>query len=184
MGCRRCFCFLTVSIFLSGCALYTPLQAGPLNNRSQHFRAELTRDGWMQDSSGDAYMISRDGFSINYILVKRDKLGRDLAMTKQRFTSGMQPWELAEIHLDILLADRRVTHFQLASNRPQKIDDHPGYCIEYEYTNFKGVGISGVRCGYIHENWIYHIVYEGLTEHYFAENRADFDHFLRTFEGL
>ncbi len=175
---------LAAGVLLSGCSIYKPVAPGPLTDTGQKFRAELSAADWIRDPFSDAYVISRDGFSICYILVKRDKLGRDLATNKQRFIAGMEPWEMAEVQLDILQADMRVTAFELLANRPVTIAERPGYCLEYAYTNHQGVGISGIRCGVAREDKIYHIVYEGLTEHYFGANRPVFDHFLKTFKGL
>lgn len=184
MSLKRGVGLLMIIVFLGGCAVYRPLSPGALRNSAQKFSAEWPGEGWMEDSSSDAFLISRDGFAISYILVKRDKLDRDLQVNKQRFTADMEPWELAGVQLDILQSDIRVTGFQLIANRAVVIDGHPGYCIDYQYTNHKGVGISGIRCGSARDPWIYHIVYEGLTEYYFDRGRADFEHFLRTFKGL
>lgn len=172
-------------LMLGGCAYhFTRVPTGVWTDSSEKFSAEINGEDWMRNPVAGAFVISRDGFSINYILVKRDKLGRDLSTNKQRFTVGMEPWELAEVQLDILEADFRVTDFQLIANRPQTISGHPGYCLEYQYTNHQGVGVSGVRCGAAADPYIYLIVYEGVTEHYFAANRPVFEHFLKTFKGL
>ena len=175
---------LALTVVLGGCAIYSPLPSGPVSDGGEKFRAEINAADWYRDPLSDAFIISRDGFTIDYILVKRDKLGRDLTTNKQRFTADMEPWALAELQLDILQSDMRVTDFRLLANRPVTISGQPGYCLEYGYTNHQGIGISGVRCGYAREKWMYHIVYEGLTEHYFDHNRAVFDHFLDTFKGL
>lgn len=175
---------LIAAVLVGGCSIYTPLKPGPLTVGGEKFRAELNAEDWVRDPLADAFVISRDGFTINYILVKRDKLGRDLGTNKQRFTVGLEPWELAEIQLDILQSDIRVTEFRLQDNRPAQISGLPGFCLEYQYTNHQGIGISGIRCGYAYEKWIYHIVYEGLTEYYFEHNRPVFTHFLKTFKGL
>lgn len=181
----RAWISLWVAVWgLSGCAIYQPVTSGVLSDSRQGFRAELQEEDWVKNPVADAYMISQDGFSINYILVIKDKLDRELSTNKQRFIMGMPVWELAEIQLDILESDMRVTDFQLNANELVNIGGLPGYCLNYEYTNYRGVGISGIRCGVPKNKWIYHIVYEGLTEHYFAKNREVFRHFLQTFEAL
>lgn len=184
MAVKKYLAGLAAAVFLSGCSLYEPVKPGLHRNHFEHFSYDIKGEHWMVNPFGDGFLMSKDGYTINYIYVKREKLNTDLEVTKQRFLEGMEPFELADVQKDLILSNSGVTNFQLKADAPARIDGHDGYRLEYSYTTYKGLDVSGIRCGFIHERWIYHIVYEGLSEHYFPKNRPDFEAFLSSFKVL
>lgn len=184
MAVRNSFLTLMAAVLFSGCSLYDPVKPGFHREHFQHFSYTIKGDHWMSNPFSDGFLISRDGYSLNFIHVKRDKLDTDLEVTKQRFREGMEPFELSEVEKDLIVSNTGVTNFRVLTDGPAKIDGHDGYRLEYTYTTYKGLDISGIRYGFIHDRWIYHVMYEGVSEHYFPKNRAHFEDFVQSFKVL
>lgn len=184
MAVRKFNRVLLVTLLVSGCSMYDRVSPGFHRNHFQRFSYDITSENWMSNPYSSGFLMSKDGYDINYIYVSREKLNTDLGLTRQRFLEGMEPVELSDVDKDRIRSNGATANFSVQKDEPVKIDGHRGYRMEYAYTTFQGLDVRGIRCGFIHDRWMYLIVYEGLKEHYFEKNRADFEEFLSSFKVL
>lgn len=175
---------MAIVLLAGGCSIYDRVGPGLHRNHFQHFSFDIKAENWMSNPYSPGFLMSKDGYDINYIYVSREKLNTDLGLTKQRFLQGMEPFELSDVDKDRIRCNGGITRFQVQADEPVKIDGHRGYRLEYSYTTYQGLDVRGIRYGFIHDRWIYQIIYEGLSDHYFEKNRLDFEEFLGSFKVL
>jgi len=169
-----------VLIFLVGCAPWTRV-GGLYKSESHNFSVDLPQ-GWMRWSLGKNLLITRDGLSLQYILIERMKIEDSLKHTKKKFSKDMLPQEAAEVILDNIASDQAVLDFRLIENQPVRIGGFSGFRTVYTYKNQDGLKIKSVYCGFIADKWFYGVNYNAAQRYYFDKDIKTFEKVLDSFK--
>ncbi|MBF0478872.1 MAG: hypothetical protein HQL26_05260 [Candidatus Omnitrophica bacterium] len=176
------FFIMTSAFLFSGCALplWTHLNEQDYRDNSRSFSARLPQD-WMKLNFNKNFFITKDGLSLNLIMVSRLSIKDRLEFTNKKYERDMLVTDLAEIEKDNLSLNKNWLQFKILSNEPLRISNYDGYRLEYSYETKNGLPIRGILCGFQHNAWIYQIRFEATEQHYYEENVKIFEKFLSSF---
>jgi hypothetical protein len=187
-----------VLVCLTGCAAPWTQVGGRLAAPSLNVEADLPQ-GWMQfnranseqarqlvmgelvgwtvaDAAPDSPLfITRDGALLQYINFQRLKVGKDLEHTKKKFAQGLLPQEVAEVELDEVRSDPKVTNFELVENVPMQIDGRPGFKLVYTYRTKAGLELKRSHYGLLLGEWVYRMQYQAPAQYYFERDLETFE---------
>ena len=175
--------FLLLIIFLSGCATWVPV-GGNYEMSSHNFKTELP-DGWrMYNFDKTQVLITRDGFTLQWISVSRKPIDQELAFTKKKFSQHMLPQEAAEVAIDNFRSNPKITNMHIIENSPAVIGGHSGFKIIYEYRTDKGLTKKGAYYCSLIDEWRYRINYEAPARYYYAKYLPAFEKVKDSFKLL
>ena len=179
----KCLLLLGLVVSCSGCATWAVLNGEQAEFKDVGFRADMP-EGWMGYIPAYGFMATRDGYSLNHISVKKIKFLQRLAHTKKRFQTGMLLPEILEVELDSIRSNKEVSYINITKNEPMTIDGQESYRLEYEYEEKNGLKVKVIQCGFVHNDFVYRIVFKAAKLHYYDDTVADFEKFLDSFELL
>ncbi len=127
-------------------------------------------------------LISKDGFYLQYILIKRTNIEEPFENNKRRIQKGMLPKEVSEVVLDDLRVDQTVLNLEIIENVPVKISGIPGFKAVFTYKNSDGLKLKSIYYGFLHEERFYTIRYNAALRHYFEKELKTFEEILKSFK--
>ena len=178
---KKTSCLYLLFIFtLLGCATWVAV-GGQHKMDSQNFTVELP-DGWRRfNPAGDRLLLTKDGFSLQKIIILRLEVSKELPHTKKKLTKGMLPQEAADVYIDNIRSNTGIMNQEILENSPAQIAGQPGFKIVYKYQTNAGLNIKGATYGFISGDWFYEIIYEATERHYFAKDLPAFEKIKETF---
>jgi hypothetical protein len=174
-----------VMIMMSGCATFQFINE-PLPWKYAGFSFELPA-GWVKcQTFGDLLMLTKDGQLLQQIKVFRYQTEKEkvLPATKKKFTKDMMPQEIAELIINELSFDQKHLNFSVSSNTPVDISGKQGFKLEYSFSTDDYLKYKAVMYGFKDENYIYIIMYQAATQHYFAKEISEFERFVSSLKFL
>lgn len=173
-----------LSFLVSGCGSLVPwtkLEAKRYTEKRYGFSAEYS-EGWYRFNAGNFFAITKDGLLLNKIAVERKKFLDKLEFTKRKFEESMTPQELSEVELDNLKSNPLIMTLNVFKNEPATVAGQDAFLIDYEYLTNEGLKMRGTQLGFIHDQWVYRILFEAPSQYYFGTSEPNFKHFLSSFE--
>jgi hypothetical protein len=173
---------LLIVLILAGCApwMYT---SGLFTSGAQEFSVELP-EGWMRLNTSEYLLITRDGFLLQNILIKRVHIDKPLSHTKKKLRKEMLPHEVAEVIIDNISSDPAILNFNLIENLPVRISEIPGFKIIFTYKNRDGLRLKTIYYGFISKEWFYSISYTAASRYYFDKDIETFKKVFKSFRLL
>ena len=107
---------------------------------------------------------------------------KKLEFTKRKFNPDMTPQELSEVEIDNMKSGQDIADLEVTRSVPVVIDKKNGFCVEYLFPDKDGLKVQATHCGFIHDEWVCRILYEGAAQDYFNQSEQDFKKFLRNFK--
>jgi len=129
-------------------------------------------------------LITKDGFSLQFIRVTRSPVGNKLQHTEKKFTKGMMPQEAAEIVIQNFRSNPNIMNQQVLANNPTKIGGYPGFNIVVAFQTKTGLTKQSIVCGFLSGSSYYEILYEAPQRYYFTKDESDFEKVKDTFKLL
>ncbi len=181
---RKFFFIIFIVFGLSGCATWTQMVQREYQEKGKGFKAEMPGD-WMRYNLGPAFILTKDGITLNIIFVERIKYAKKLEHTKKIYFEGMSIQELVETEIDNIRSNEGIDKFQIISNQPQTIDGREAFRVEYTYAFLPAeLKVHGIQYGFMEGKWIYRIRFEAAEQHYFKQTIKDFERFIKSFRVI
>jgi hypothetical protein len=175
-------CFI-LGLFLGGCTPWV-MVGGNYENSTQNFKAEFP-NGWRKfNLSNNEVLITKDGFSLEFIRISRRPIEKELKHTKKKFTQGMLPQEVAEIVIQNFRSNPDIMNQQILANTPSNIGGYPGFNIMVTFQTKEGLTKQSAVYGFLSGDAFYEILYEAPKRYYFTKYEADFEKVKDTFKLL
>ena len=127
-------------------------------------------------------LISKDGLSLQYILIDRRNVEEPFENTKKEIKRGMLPEAISEVILDDIGADQTILDMEIIENVPVMISGTPGFRAVFTYKNSDGLKIKSMCCGFLHEEHLYTIRYNAALRYYFEKELKTFEQILKSFK--
>lgn len=166
-----------------GCTTWSVLKGGMHEWKDIGFKSSMP-DNWMAYKPANGMLLTKDGYSLNHISVKKIKFLQRLANTNKRFQKGMLLHEILEIEIDSIKSNKEIFFFNIIKNEPITIDGLEGYRLEYEYEEKIGLRVKAIQCGFIYHDFVYRIVFKAPKLHYYDATIKDFESFFESFKLL
>lgn len=175
---------LITILFLGGCAtasFWTTLPQGQFQDKKSAFEASVPQ-GWMHLDMSPYFIITKDGTSLNLIMVVRQSVDVKSDGSQKIFEKNMTPQELAEVEKSYLEADSDLLKLHFLKNELAHIDGHDTAFLEYKCVTDDGLILKGQVYTFLHGRQVYRIKYQAPEQYYFAKYYCDFDKFIKTFK--
>jgi hypothetical protein len=161
--------YLLLIIFLTGCATWVQV-GGNYETSSHNFKTELP-DGWRKyNPDKSRVLITKDGFTLQWISVSRTPIDKKLAFTQKQISKQMLPQEAAEVVIDNFRSNPKIFNLQIIENNPALIGGYAGFKIVYQYQTEKGLTKKGVYYCSLVDEWCYKIIYVAPARHYYSKD--------------
>ena len=174
---------LILAFFFSGCAPWMVV-GGPYENTKHNFKTEFPK-GWRKfNLSKDDVLITKDGFTLQFIRISRNPIDREFEHTKKKLTKDMLPQEAAEIIIQNFRSNPDIINQELLLNYPATIGGYPGFNIAVSFQTNEGLSKKSIIYGFLSGSSYYEILYEAPERYYFSKDEADFEKVKDTFKLL
>ncbi len=187
---------------LSGCPPYAII-GGKYTSSNEQFTVELPQ-GWRQHNAAmdsltiskkilgslssrrkldwDVIRITKDGLLLQQISIGRISADEEFPHTKKKLSPGMLIQEAAEVVVDDLRINRKITNQVILENVPTKVGGHSGFKLHYSYRTKDALKMEGIYYGTMVDNWLYYLLYEAAAQHYFDKDLALFEKIKSSFQ--
>jgi hypothetical protein len=167
-------------LLVAGCAPFSTV-GGKTVVSELGFEAVLP-DGWHRaNRATDVLLITKDGFPLQFILIERAPLDKELQFTKRKFSAGMPPHDVAELEADNLRSATGISNFELLDNRPVIIGGLQGFRLVFQWRTSDGLRVKRTHYGFMKDKWVYRIVYQAAARHYFDRDLPAFNALIESF---
>jgi hypothetical protein len=143
--------------------------------------------GWMRRNTKlERLTVTRDGTSVQRILVGSSELGKPLGITesKRAVDAGMSPQEVAEVLIDGLNASRAWTEVAVLENAPASLGGQNGFRLLAAFRDEDGLKTRMAAHGAIAGSRFYWLIYIAPERHYFDLDRQTFEEMVSSFRLL
>ncbi len=172
---------------LTACAPWARIDQGSrLETKNKDYSIELPL-GWVKRTADvNDFFITRDGPTLDYIVVNRQPHDRKLPRTKRETSAAMLPQELAELTIAEWKGSEATANLELLSSRPASIGGKPGVRVHVRYKNERGLPIERLLYALVDAKGRLALQYEAPAIVYFQRGLADFEamvnslHFYQT----
>ncbi len=139
-------------------------------------------DDWMKlNNVDDGLVVTRDGFNLQAIKIRRIEPGKPLPHTKKTVARGMRPAELAEVLLDDLRSDAGAKGLKVLETRPATIAGAPGFRTSVAFKDEYGLKVRATLCGVLLGDHAWQLAYVAPARYYYDHDLAVFDQALASF---
>jgi hypothetical protein len=178
---KRLMMICLAVVLCAGCAMTPWVKAPETEYRSTGLalRVMLPKD-WMRYNGGGRIILTKDGVTLNRIIVEKLRFSDKFEYTKRKFTEDMAPLDLAEVELDNLKSNSTISQLTILDNKPASIADHQAYRLEYTYETANGLKMHGQTCGFIDHDVVYHLVFEATEQYYYPKTVHDFEQLVQS----
>ena len=174
---------LILVFFFGGCAPWMVV-GGPYEDTRQNFKTEFPK-GWRKfNLSRDDVLITKDGFSLQYIRISRNPIDKEFQHTKKKFTKEMLPQEAAEIVIQNFRSNPDIINQEILLNDPATIGGYPGFNIAVSFQTKEGLPKKSIIYGFLSGSSYYEILYEAPARYYFSKDQSDFEKVKDSFKLL
>ncbi|HJV65487.1 MAG TPA: hypothetical protein VJ550_07140 [Geomonas sp.] len=178
---KRLLPVVVMTLLLAGCATWVKTE-GRLTSAGQQFTVDPPQ-GWMRRNSDSLFVITRDGFPLQTILISRMKISEEKQFrhTTKRVTAGMLPNEIAEVIIDDFQSDPDRPVDAVEENVPADVGGKKGSLVRLAYTTKTGLKfrcqIYACLCG----GWLYRVSYLAPARYYFDKDLPTVQNMMKTF---
>jgi hypothetical protein len=166
---KSIFVYFLFIIFLTGCATWEQV-GGVYETSSHNYKTELPNEWRRFNLDRSQVLITKDGFSLQWISVSRTPIDKKLDFTQKKYSKHMLPQEAAEVAIANFRSNPQIFNMQIVENDPVLIGGYAGFKIVYQYQTDKGLTKKGVYYCSLVDEWSYKINYEAPARYYFERD--------------
>jgi hypothetical protein len=166
---KSIFVYFLLIIFLTGCATWEQV-GGVYETSSHNYKTELPKEWRRFNLDRSQVLITKDGFSLQWISVSRTPIDKKLDFTQKKYSKHMLPQEAAEVAIANFRSNPQIFNMQIVENDPVLIGGYAGFKIVYQYQTDKGLTKKGVYYCSLVDEWSYKINYEAPARYYFERD--------------
>ena len=164
--------WVVATLMLTACA-------GPWNKAPDQLREPpwsiTSPEGWMQLSTQESEMLSKDGPYLEYILIQSRSLAQGFRFTNQKLNRDMLPHEAAQVIADNMRSDPLIRRLRLLDSEPAMVGGHAGFRLIYSYQDPNGVEIKTIYYGVVLPNRFFNLRYTAAHRYYFDKELPAFN---------
>lgn len=148
--------------------------------------------GWVRDDRGPFMAVTRDGFNLHRIVVRRAefkeafagvlKKEKDEGKPARRVSVETTPEELADLYIAEVRAANE--NAEVVENAPAEVDGHPAARLVFVFANQRGLRLRVEALVFVNESGLFECAYVAPVLHLAARDQAVFDELVKTFDYL
>lgn len=173
---------LVIALLVQACAVFTKTDGSRVMGPDNAYSVQLPAN-WVQFSAmQDRVLISRDGFGLQSIEVRRAAHDKAFPTIKKQWNEKMLPFELAELMIAEFKAQGEQRNVNVTLNEPARIGGSiPGVHLRLNYKNEKGLQIERDVYVFADAKGVYTLAYEAPGLHYFPRDQKIFESVVGSF---
>lgn len=172
---------LTLILTLAACAMWQRVDQARTEAPDKSYTVDLPL-GWvrfLQDETG--LTVTRDGFALNRIVVKRRDLDKAFPALKRPARADMLPSELAELQIAEAKTEAKDTVLSVRENAPALVSGQPGYRLRLQHKNERGLLFDRVIYGLVTPRGYFTLSFSAPALHYSARDLPSFEQLVASF---
>lgn len=142
--------------------------------------------GWVEYTGPelkDEVVLSRDGYSLQSIKIKRFEKALAFEKTKQIpaenvLISDLAAYELAEFKAK----SANSASIKVLENTLTTVDDSPAFKLHLQYLNDRGLRLEDLIIGLMHKEYYYRLSYYAPTLYYYERDEPIFEQVVSDFQ--
>ena len=142
--------------------------------------------GWVQSTAPqvkDEFLISRDGFGLQFISVKVVPIDKAYSTLKKSASVATLPSDLAEAELaEFKAKSPNAPSIVLLDNTLANVAGKKAFKLHLKYLNQKGLRFERESYGFATDKFYYTLSYEAPSLHYFERDRGLFEKMVNSFK--
>ena len=174
---------IVVCLVISGCATMRYVKPNAQRWAKGNFEATLPIGWVVYNAPGYQLYLTKDGFSLQSIIITFSKTNKELPNTKRKITENMLLQEVSELILDELRLNQAYKNLSLLSNKPVQLGGLDAFRLEFTYNNDIFVKYHKILYGFILSKRYYEIEYTATQQHYYDKSVNDFQSFIDSFRS-
>ena len=139
-------------------------------------------EGWRKIHTARYFILTREGAFSQYILVQQRPINKPFRHSDGKLKKDMLPDQAAEVILNEMSSDSRVSDLQIIEQVPAKVGRYDGFKIVFTYRDQEGLKNKTVYYGFMQANWFYSLRYSAGETKYSNEDIQTFKGILDSFE--
>jgi hypothetical protein len=167
-------------VALAGCLPRAPFvptpDAGVFEGVDRAYTVELPR-GWMRVNNYQTLAITREGPTLQSIVIARREMSKPLRGSKRVLSASMEPYEMAELLAGEMTSGESATGVKILENVPATVGGRRGFKLVVSYKDKDGLRMKSAQYGVASEKWLWAVAYTAPARRYF-------DRDLRVFEKM
>jgi hypothetical protein len=153
--------------------LYLDEAATAFEGVDRAYQVTLPR-GWMRLNDDERLLVTRDGPTLQHIVLARRDARKPLERSKRTLQPGMEPFEVAELLAGELSSSERVTGVKVLETAPARVGGLPGFKLVVTYKDADGLRMRSVYYGALRGDWLWSLAYTAPARHYFERDLPTF----------
>lgn len=180
---KRSFVPLIFAALLGGCATLEVVEKSDTTGPGYNVQLPLQ---WIRLQAGeDQLAITRDGFGLQRIVVKRQAADASFPRQKKNADEKLLPNELAELHIaELKLGGEQMATLTTVENAPAVVGGRPGFRIHIQFRTASGLLVEQIHYGVAQKGYYYTLFYSAPTLYYFKKYQPEFDKIVASFKLL
>lgn len=122
------------------------------------------------NKEGILLWLSRDGFTIQTMLLTKRRVEAEFKHTRKKLSAGMLPQEAAEVVLDNVRANPDAVDFRIIENAPATLVGAPGFKLNFTYRGNSGLQRQSVLYGCLDKGMLVTLSLDAPKRHYFQKD--------------
>jgi hypothetical protein len=183
---KKLLWLLMICMGLSGCAVWSKVEKSSFTAQDRSYSVELPV-GWARlhlgRSENDVF-ITYDGPGIERIEIAKRENKDAFPKIKKAANENMLAFELAELMVAELKTTEALDNLEVVQNSPAMISGIPGFKLELNGKNHKGVEFGLLVYGVAGKNGFYTLTYQAPRLHYFQKYSGVFEQTVASFKLL
>jgi hypothetical protein len=161
---------------LTGCAVWTRLDAGPLTHGGVTIVAPTD---WVHlNARKEGILITRDGAMIQSIQTDFMEGDKIFPKTRQAFAKGTPPQDLAQHVIGEMRQLPGMSGLEVKQVDPATVAGRPGFRVLTEWRNERGATYQRVVAGAEVDGGLLVVQYQALKRYFFARDLGEFERIL------
>ena len=122
------------------------------------------------NKDGILLLLSRDGFTIQTMLLTKRPVEAEFKHTRKKLSAGMLPQEAAEVVLDNVRDNPDAVDLKIVENAPATLLGAPGFKLHFTYRGTSGLQRQSVLYGCLDKGMLVTLSLDAPKRHYFTKD--------------
>jgi hypothetical protein len=138
--------------------------------------------GWMRANDDEAVFITREGPTLQHIVIMRDEIDEPLKGSKRKLSRDMETYEIAELIAGEISSSEGVTGVKILDNAPAQLGGVPGFRLLVAYKDADGLKMKSLYYGAVTEKSLWSVQYTAPARVYYDRDVATFQRVVASFK--
>jgi hypothetical protein len=156
-------------------------ESGLFDGPDKAFTVALPK-GWMRANDDETVFVTRDGPTLQHIVIGRDDIDEPLKGSKRKLSASMEPYEIAELLAGEISSAEGVSGIKILENAPAQLGGVSGFRLLVTYKDADGLRMKSLYYGAVTKKSLWSVQYTAPARVYYDRDVATFQRMVASFK--